>query len=55
MYNYFIEGGVMMWALAVLSVLGLGTILERTAYFWRHEKKTTQEFKDNIIKLVRRA
>ncbi|WP_410209019.1 MotA/TolQ/ExbB proton channel family protein [Fusobacterium sp.] len=53
MYNYFIEGGVMMWLLAVLSVLGLGTILERTAYFWKHEKKTTQAFKDNIIRLVR--
>lgn len=53
MYNYFIEGGAMMWLLAVLSILGLGTILERISYFLLHEKKTTKEFKDNIIKLVR--
>lgn len=53
MYNYFIEGGMMMWLLAALSILGLGTILERTAYFLKYEKPTTQAFKDNIIKLVR--
>ena len=53
MYNYFIEGGVMMWLLAILSILGLGTILERIAYFWKNEKKTTPEFKENIIRLVR--
>ncbi len=33
MFNYFIEGGSMMWLLAILSIAGFGTILERTAYF----------------------
>ena len=53
MYTYFIEGGMMMWLLAVLSILGLGTILERTAYFMKNEQGITKEFKEEIVSLVR--
>lgn len=53
MYQYFIEGGKMMWLLGALSILGLGTILERTAYFLKNERDLKGNFKDEIIKLVR--
>ena len=53
MFNYFIEGGSMMWLLAILSIAGLGTILERTAYFLRNEQGITKEFKSEIVDLVR--
>jgi biopolymer transport protein ExbB len=53
MYQYFIEGGMMMWLLGALSILGLGTILERTAYFLKNERDLKGNFKDEIIKLVR--
>lgn len=53
MYQYFIEGGMMMWLLGALSVLGVGTILERTAYFFKNERDLNGSFKDEIIKLVR--
>ncbi len=53
MYKYFVEGGMMMWLLGVLSILGLGTILERTAYFLKNERGLKGDFKDKIIKLVR--
>lgn len=53
MYQYFIEGGMMMWLLGALSVLGIGTILERTTYFFKNERDLNGSFKDEIIKLVR--
>ncbi|WP_291259124.1 MotA/TolQ/ExbB proton channel family protein [Fusobacterium sp.] len=53
MYKYFVEGGMMMWLLGALSILGLGTILERTAYFLKNERDLKGEFKDQIITLVR--
>ena len=53
MYKYFVEGGMMMWLLGALSILGLGTILERTAYFFKNERDLKGDFKDQIIKLVR--
>lgn len=53
MFNYFVEGGSMMWLLAILSIAGLGTILERTAYFLRNEQGITKEFKSEIVDLVR--
>ena len=53
MYTYFIEGGTMMWLLAALSIMGLGTILERTAYFIKNEQGITKEFKEEIVTLVR--
>lgn len=53
MYKYFVEGGMMMWLLGALSILGLGTILERTAYFLKNERGLKGDFKDEIIKLVR--
>ena len=53
MYTYFIEGGMMMWLLAALSIMGLGTILERTAYFIKNEQGITREFKEEIVALVR--
>lgn len=55
MYQYFIEGGMMMWLLGALSILGLGTILERTAYFLKNERDLKSNFKDEIIKLVRKG
>lgn len=42
-----------MWLLGALSILGLGTILERTAYFLKNERDLKGNFKDEIIKLVR--
>ena len=53
MYTYFVEGGIMMWLLAALSIAGLGTILERTAYFMKNEQGITTEFKEEIVNLVR--
>ena len=53
MYTYFVEGGIMMWLLAALSIVGLGTILERTAYFMKNEQGITTEFKEEIVNLVR--
>jgi len=53
MYTYFIEGGMMMWLLAALSIMGLGTILERAAYFIKNEQGITREFKEEIVALVR--
>lgn len=53
MYKYFVEGGMMMWFLGALSILGLGTILERTAYFLKNERDLKGDFKDQIITLVR--
>lgn len=53
MYKYFVEGGMMMWLLGALSILGLGTILERTAYFLKNERDLKGDFKDQIITLVR--
>lgn len=53
MYKYFVEGGMMMWLLGALSILGLGTILERTAYFLKNERDLKEDFKDQIITLVR--
>lgn len=53
MYKYFVEGGMMMWLLGALSILGLGTILERTAYFFKNERDLKGDFKDQIITLVR--
>lgn len=53
MYKYFLEGGMMMWLLGALSILGLGTILERTAYFFKNERDLKGDFKDQIITLVR--
>lgn len=53
MYQYFINGGVMMWLLGFLSILGLGTILERSFYFLKNERDLNSNFKDEIIKLVR--
>ncbi|WP_294703240.1 MotA/TolQ/ExbB proton channel family protein [uncultured Fusobacterium sp.] len=55
MYQYFIEGGMMMWLLGALSILGLGTILERTAYFLKNERDLKSNFKDEIIRLVRKG
>lgn len=55
MYQYFIEGGMMMWLLGALSILGLGTILERTAYFIKNERDLKSNFKDEIIRLVRKG
>ncbi len=42
-----------MWLLAALSIMGLGTILERTAYFMKNEQGITREFKEEIVTLVR--
>ncbi|WP_300389786.1 MotA/TolQ/ExbB proton channel family protein [Fusobacterium sp.] len=53
MYKYFVEGGMMMWLLGALSILGLGTILERTVYFLKNERDLKGDFKDQIITLVR--
>ena len=53
MYTYFVEGGIMMWLLAALSIAGLGTILERMAYFLKNEQGITREFKSEIVELVR--
>lgn len=55
MYQYFVEGGMMMWLLGALSILGLGTILERTAYFLKNERDLKSNFKDEIIRLVRKG
>lgn len=55
MYQYFIEGGMMMWLLGALSILGLGTILERTAYFLKNERDLKSNFKDEIIRLVKKG
>lgn len=53
MYKYFIDGGMTMIFLYGLSILGLGTILDRTFYFFKNEKDINGDFKDKIIKLVR--
>ena len=53
MYNYFIEGGMMMWLLGALSILGVGTILERGTYFLKNEKNLNGNFKNEIIQLIR--
>lgn len=55
MYTYFVEGGIMMWLLAALSIAGLGTILERTAYFLKNEQGITKEFKSEVVELVRKG
>lgn len=53
MYKYFLDGGMIMIFLFILSILGLGTIMERTFYFFKNEKDINGDFKDKIIKLVR--
>lgn len=53
MYKYFIDGGMTMIFLCILSILGLGTILDRIFYFLKNEKDINGNFKDEVIKLVR--
>lgn len=53
MYKYFLDGGMTMIFLFILSVLGFGTIMDRAFYFFKNEKDINGDFKDKIIKLVR--
>ena len=41
-----------MWILFGLSIISMGIILERSVFFFRREKKLSEDFKSNIIMAV---
>ena len=52
MYYYFKTGGPLMCILFVISIISMGIILERIAYFFMKEKKISNSFKDKLIKEI---
>ena len=49
---YLKVGGPLMWILFGLSIISMGIILERGVFFFRREKKLSEDFKSNIIMAV---
>lgn len=52
MLYYFKTGGPVMWILFGISIISLGIILERIAYFFTNEKKLSKDFNRNIMQSI---
>ncbi|MGL4533509.1 MAG: MotA/TolQ/ExbB proton channel family protein [Fusobacteriaceae bacterium] len=53
MYNYFLNGGFLMWVLLFMSISAMSIIVEKIIYLFKNEKKYHKIFKERILFLVK--
>lgn len=52
MYKIFINGGVLIWVLFVMSIIVVSIVVEKLIYLFKTEKKYHRNFKREIITLI---
>lgn len=52
MFKLFHEGGMIMWPMLLVSLLGVTVVVERIIFYWRHSSRRRPEHVAEILKLV---
>lgn len=54
MKELFIKGGILMYPLLIISIIGLAIIFERLIYFFTVEKCDYEKLKNELVKLIKK-
>lgn len=52
MFDLFHKGGMIMWPMLLVSLLGLTVVVERILFYWRHNSRRRPEHVDQVLNLV---
>ena len=54
MKELFFKGGILMYPLLIISIIGLAIIFERLIYFFTVEKCDYEKLKNELVKLIKK-
>ena len=54
MKELFFKGGILMYPLLIISIIGLAIIFERLIYFLTVEKCDYEKLKNELVKLIKK-